>query len=453
MSISNGSRLLLACLLFTCHCCGASRKPPAISFIPQMIDSYTTDLHNILMAKPRAQRQVSEDSTPQSNSSFPFTVPTECSYNNFVSFLNQLNTTCKYAVASLDTDNVTYLASQQSVQDIEAFCTEDCAGAILHFYEYCPYIFVSLDDYVRGVCSRSKGFRCGLSLAVDDGSVVLQRCFEQANAFQRCRTRCKNALRDYSNHLGCCINTYYNDTYSTVGILESVPGLNLTASPWLWDMCGIPYPSECPPNVLLPEPTVTTSVVAASPTPTAFVCGSVEESSLNAFLNDQCTSLLSEFVKPGGLTAVSNSLSSINELCNTSCAGKYVEQCMDDEVSDNLGLFCGRNGDQYCGQILADSYSSILPHYSCGNALTSNNCSSDCYTTLESVSSMLGCCVHALALAESSVTEYAGILDVSLWSSCGLEFPQQCPNPFLSAMENDKATGGIPCYVLLLLET
>lgn len=454
MPVSNGSKLLLACLLLTCHFCGASRKPAAISFTKQVIDSYTTDLHSLLKAKqdhiledraakPRAQRQISEDSAPQSNSSFPFNVSRECSYNAFISYLNQLDTTCKYAVASLDTDNVTYLASQQSTQDMEVFCTEDCAGAILHFNEYCPYAFFSLDDYVRGVCSRHNRFRCGLSLAVDDGSVVLRRCFEQSNAFVRCRTSCKNALIDYSNHLGCCINTYYNDTYSTVGILQqSVPGLILTASPQLWDMCGIPYPSECPPNVLLPEPTMTSSVLATSPTPTPFVCGNIEENSLKTLLSDQCTALLSEFVKPDGLLTISNSLSSISELCSTSCAGKYVEQCTGDEVSDNLGLFCGRNNNQFCGQVLADSFSNITPQHNCGDTPTSNNCSSDCYTTLQSASSMLGCCVHALTLADPSVTGYAGIVEDSLWSKCNLELPEQCPDPFLSAVENNGATGG-----------
>lgn len=450
MPISRGSQLLLVCLVLTCHFCEALRKPPAISFTPEMITSYATDLDFMLMAerdisedraaKPRAPRQISEDSSPPSNSSSLFDV---CSYDNFLLFLSQLNATCQYALASLDTDNVTYLASQQAMKDIDVFCTDDCAGNLLEYYANCPQFFISLEDYVRGVCSKNSGFRCGLSLAVDDGSVVYERCFLQTSANDRCRFRCKNALRDFSNQIGCCINTYYNDTYRTVGILQSVQGLDMTSSPWLWDTCGIPYPSECPPNVLSPEPTVTTAVDVASPTPAPSLCGDTEESSLRTFLSEQCTSLLSEFVKPAGPLTISNSLSSISELCDMSCAGKYLEQCGSDEVSESLGLFCGRNDDLYCGQVLADSYRDIIPHFSCGN---SHNCSSDCSTELQSVSSMLGCCVHAFALADPSVTGLPGILDDSLWSSCGLELPSQCPHPFLSAVEDDGTTGGISCH-------
>ena len=369
---------------------------------------------------------------------------------------SQVHSSCLESLQYLsrNTGNAAYLASDFGRYDVDTVCREDCAGVLLEFEEACPGYFLNLADYLHGVCSKNENVeRCAFAILENDGSRVNQRCYMETNTLEQCRARCKNALRDFSSEIGCCINTHYNDTYSFSGLSSSLPNLNYSIDPRLWNTCGIPYPDECSPNLFSPEPSTPVIIVAPTPTPkstptplTPSLCSGLEDSFI---FGNSCLSLLLQWQTPAGLQSIAKSSQDVSDLCSINCAGSYVEQCTTDvdRVSAVLELFCGQYNNQYCGGVIADSYPTLLEtlsHCNTPNISTSSNmvsCSMDCHSALVEVESSLGCCAYALT--QTSVSETAGItlVESHLWSSCGLELPQRCPDPFLSPLEDLETTG------------
>ena len=264
MSIYCITRVLWICLLLVCYLHEALTSINGNSFtdssdIPTNIDS-TYELISpewglgLSRTKLRAARQAKETSMTPTNSISP-----PSSICNINALISQLTTACKSAAELLDTDNVTYLLSNDGMSHIETFCTADCAGNLLEFDKQCPYFFRMLDDYIRGLCSMNSDFRCALSLTVNDGSKVYSKCFEQNTSRNSCPSHCENALIEFLSEIGCCINTYYNDTYSFPARNE-IPGRDQVVNPELWDRCAVSYPTECPNDYLAPDQRVTTSM-------------------------------------------------------------------------------------------------------------------------------------------------------------------------------------------------
>ena len=370
-----------------------------------------------------------------------------CYYYYHTIVTQQLNDSCIHSITNFNVTNATYLASEDSVSDINTICQENCAGVFLEYNNVCPGYISSFSALLQGVCSKNhNNERCVFSTLRDDGSRVYQKCFVETNAFERCRDRCQNALRDFSTDLGCCINTFYNDTFPFFTDLQYIlPDLNYSIDTSLWDTCGIPYPNECSSN-LFPRPnSITPVIITPTPTPTPTptltalpnsLCTGVEET---AIFSDSCLSLLSKFQTQNGLRRIASNIESTSELCSSECAGNYVRLC--NEAGKNsstiLDLFCGQYNNEYCGGLIADSYSMLRQNLSVceGSSYSDFNCSAECQSALVTIGVELGCCVYALT--QTSVSERAGIrlLDKLLWSSCGLDLPQPCPDPFQSDVE------------------
>ena len=374
-----------------------------------------------------------------------------CQHYYYTKLVQQVNDTCLYSLSNLDVTNATYLASDDSVKDVSIVCNEDCAGVFLEYNETCPGYITYFSALLRGVCSKNSHHeRCAFATLENDGSRVYQKCFVETNAFERCRNRCKNALYYFSTDLDCCINTFYNDTFTFfIDLQYNLPDLNYSIDPLLWDTCGIPYPNECSSN-LFPLPYSTTPVIMSiTPTPTpsptltplpSGICMDVDET---AIFSDSCLSLLSEFQTQSGVQRIASNGESTRELCSMECAGNYVQQCNKLEAGKNastiLGLFCGQYNNEYCGGLIADSYSMLLQNLSLceGSSYSSSDfsCTTECQSALIAIGVELGCCVYVLT--QNSVSERAGtpLLESLLWSSCGLDPPQQCPDPFPSDVE------------------
>lgn len=129
------------------------------------------------------------------------------------------------------------------------------------------------------------------------------------------------------------------------------------------------------------------------------------------------------------------------ELCSESCAGSYVQQCNEanDDISMILELFCGQYNNEFCGGVIGDSYTTLLQNLSLNcNGSNYNDCNDECHSMLVDIREELGCCAHVLTL--TSVSEHAGIelLDGRLWSSCDVELPKKCPDPFTSDLSENQ---------------
>lgn len=447
-------RLLVAIFLSCCYLSAASEDDVLLgrstndvmsdfNSIFYQLKGFTTSIDDVQQVNRRQTAENISNSTDV------------CSDGYFSVQLNRLTVSCLNSLSNLSVANATYLASEGSVMDIDNVCQEGCAGVFLDYDETCPEFLPNFSTYLRGICSRNAhNDKCAFSVMVNAGSRVYKKCFIETNAFDRCRSRCKNALRDFSADLGCCINTFYNDTYTFFANLQIlVPNLNYSINPSLWDACGIPYPGECSPYLFSPprpSSTAVTPTPTSTPTPNSpSLCISTEETTL---FSDSCAALLLDFQTPSGLKNIAMSDSNISELCSEGCGGSYVEQCngANDDTSMILELFCGQYNNEFCGGVIVDSYTTLLQNLSLNcNYSSSSDCNAFCHSALVNVGEKLGCCSHALTL--TSVSEHAqlDLLDGRLWSSCDLQPPQKCPNPFMSDLPENQNIFKTGLYILL----
>ena len=375
-----------------------------------------------------------------------------------------LDDSCVDALADLNVASPLYSASDKAVSDIAIVCRENCAGELIYFDELCPGYYQNIKTYLQGICSlNSEMERCALSVADNDGSRVYRECFEETNAFERCRTRCQNALVDFSTDIGCCVNTFYNDTWNFFGNLRLFhPNLNHTVDPSLWLTCRVPYPNECP-NELFPSPSPTSAPTTAAPittsTPTPLTphtpspCShTIREGSLQ----DSCVPLLNEFQSPLGLLNIAQNETKMAKLCSLECGGEYAKQCSERTDRDFLlEHICGQFSHKSCGFLLTQNYLSNLIRNlssSCGPVSRSVPCSTECQSALETAVSMLGCCMfpHTLEVVSERVGIAASV-DGRLWSLCGLEQPLKCPDPFITATnEPQRGSSSKGMYVVMI---
>ena len=399
------------------------------------------------MPQARDRRQVSE---PVNNA---------CNDTQIAQVIGNLNDSCIDAISSVSLASPVYLSSAAAETDIGNLCRDDCAGELLRLDKMCPEYFPNFATYLQGVCSfNSRMNRCAFSVRENDGMKVFQKCFVETNAYEdRCRRRCKNALTAFDSDIGCCINSFYNDTWEFFGNLQRFqPHLNYSIDPFLWETCGIPYPSECseelsPSPSPSPTPTPITNPPPSQPTNDP-LC--IED---KTSVGESCLSLLTEFQTAQGLQAIAEDSSKTSELCSAECGEQYVKQCT--ETSSNsyeiLQLFCGQFSGERCGSLIAKSYSSLLQNLSaCATTPESviGSCSNECQSALVSTGSELGCCQSLLTLETVSQRLGIEVVDSRLWSRCGLELPQRCEDPFDRAVEETKETGsskGINRYITL----
>ena len=367
--------------------------------------------------------------------------------------LQSLNDSCVDSLSRLNIASPIYTASDLAVRDIATVCRDDCAGEVLEFDEACPEYYPDIATYLRAVCSLNSNMdRCAFSVAQNDGSQVFQKCFVETNAFEQCRRRCKNALAEFSSDIGCCVNTFYNDTWDFFGNLKRLhPTLNYSTDPFLWEICGVPYPNECS-NDLFPSPTSSTVAPSTSPTPTNTPTRSSPNTTLCSdtkgsldMLDKTCQMLLTEFTSTQRLQILAKDERKMSELCSPDCGGQYYKHCSSDSSTHELlRLFCGEFSNKRCGNLLLNSYSTLLENLTVCNNISeteSRPCSDECRLVLENAETQYGCCLFGLMV--ESVSERAGVdvVNDQLWSQCGLDQPHQCPNPFITETNETKAPG------------
>ena len=400
----------------------------------------------ILESMTIRRRQVEEQRNSSSNMTYL------CSDAHLSSVIHNLHPMCLDSIAHLDVADPSYTTSLEGIMDISNVCRADCAGDFITFDELCPEHLPNFSEFLRGICSvNSHSELCAFSVERNDGSRVYKKCFVEINAFEQCQFSCRNSLIHFMDDIGCCINTFYNDTQSI--LTNYLPTINSSVNPLLWEACDVPYPNECLHDSLTPSPT---PLIINHPIPTQIVPPTFHPPNLmcseTTILSSTCIDLLKAFKTPTGLQLIADDLKNTSYLCSNDCAGSYVNQCSGEAKNNDLitllEIFCGQFTNNYCGGLISDIYHSLFQNISmCSQTTTTTGtCSDECHTSLVVIDSVLGCCAYALAV--DIVTQYVGIplIDNVVWSLCGLQPPQQCPNPFqliTNTQSTDSSNQGI----------
>ena len=104
---------------------------------------------------------------------------------------------------------------------------------------------------------------------------------------------------------------------------------------------------------------------------------------------------------------------------------------------ETLTIFCKKNKENYCGNAIASNHTKNIIN-NC-NISSNDSCGSECSSAVESVTSELGCCAHALTLP--GVSEWANVsfLNSQLWTQCHVESPSQKCSPDSESLSNNNS--------------
>ena len=261
------------------------------------------------------------------------------------------------------------------------------------------------DSYARNVasaCARNEnGFLCGtatLRLSLDESLVAGVGECDSAVALGSCPAACRRFLQYASTILGCCINTYINNTDSTVLSVNST-----YVDYRLWNLCNVPLPADDCGNAL-----------PLNPPPDA---------------QDQCTTqeFITRVINYECMASVSQPL--VDTLLQSSRCYEFARAAVDS---------CSVNANgEYCAIVIgsdaitsSDSSELLLESLltSCDSS-SSTSCSSSCRSAVTTIANGYGCCVSVLNDTISKIPQ----LSYSVWNSCGLETPGVCATSTLSS--------------------
>ena len=438
------ARLMLACMLLYLSCCeslATSHHQDGWVHdkdINSLFKDDSESAKNNVIIEKLIKRQIDGQSNGTNETDF-------CSDYYISTIFQLLNSSCLDAIVNLNVANKAYAASLEAVRDIATVCRGDCGGVFLDFAQLCPEFSPHISEYLHGICLfNSHSERCAFSVTRNNGSRVYQKCFVETDSTRQCHSSCRNSLIDFRADIDCCINSFYNATYSFFQSLQyHLPNLNYSINPLLWETCGLSYPSKCPPYLFptsAPPSTPIRPSQTPPPTPTP-LCRGVENREI---FSETCLDLLTALNTPSGLRSIAGSEGNTSYLCSPNCGGIYVEQCDQEAQSEEyvtlLEIFCGQSTNGYCGGVIADTYNTLLQNASkCAQPHT-QACTASCSSFLNDINSELGCCTYALTV--EIVSKYSGleILDTALWTECGLHIPQRCPNPFQTGTNTHSTT-------------
>jgi hypothetical protein len=253
-------------------------------------------------------------------------------------------------------------------------------------------------------CARSEsgtGPYCSITsfYAGDALTLFTSHCFNiiYGGPTATCIPECKAGLEELSSELGCCINSFYNNTGSHFGYLAPLFSYRVFSA------CDVPtITDQCVPE-FDPE---TIDVVNTNDN-----CSYAEGQQL--LLSSTCTS---------------TSYDHIRGAVDSSC----------DVILDFYRDYCSVDANnEFCVPTEHASYdfqNHILPMNTYCTNWTA--CSPLCRDTLQNFQNDRGCCINAIY--NSTLSYVAGahqplLADASLFTLCGLTPPTQCSSPFTSS--------------------
>ena len=260
------------------------------------------------------------------------------------------------------------------------------------------------DSFARGAantCARSEsGDFCvtaTLRLNLDENLAAGASDCDSAVAVGSCSAACRSFLQSASTRLGCCINTYINDTGRPLLFVYST-----YVDYRLWNLCNVPLPADDCENAF-----------PLNPPPDVQECTTQEI--LTRLVNYQCMTSVSQPLVDALLQ---------NSMCYE-LARVVVDSCSINANSEFCAAVIG--SDVITSSVSSDPLLESLI-MNCDSS-SSISCSSSCRSAVTNIANSYGCCVSIVNDTDSQIPQ----LSYSVWSSCGLETPGVCATSTLSS--------------------
>ena len=326
--------------------------------------------------------------------------------------------------AHLSVGEVTYLAHSR-LQKRQTFTAQDITECTVASLDYqcgssgyvqglinvalsCGNETQALD--IANACAKSEsGTFCGTAttrfLYNQTELTNAESCSGAVNTSGSCPSSCRTFLQSARNRLGCCINTYINQTDSPMLALYSD-----YVDYRLWNLCNVDLPaSDCGNSLPLNPPA------------------------------DAQTCMPSEFVSR-----------TIQYQCMPSVGQPLVDTLLQsDSNCDSFATIlvdgCATNANgQLCGDVISmDASASSDPLIlTLASSCTSNTtCNSTCQSAVMNINSAYGCCVN---IYNSSTFGDLGVqfpsLSYNVWNACGVSSPGFCTSTLSTSTLSASAT-------------
>ena len=264
----------------------------------------------------------------------------------------------------------------------------------------------------RNGCQRNaNGDYCGLTAAyIGEVNTITSTC--ESSLTGDCTDDCRSLLMGIRDALGCCVNSFFNESTEQDGIPSSYR--RDTFSYALWSNCGVE--------------TVTDECTA---------------STVKVRRNDISPDALCNYVAENG---------------NLLCTRNYLEPIVDAlRDADGCEAFANGNMEQcgvnengeYCNTLTTELTPLFLAAQSACNGTT---CDESCEQALMTLRNNGGCCVNTLwnnSLTAISLEQLTGqdsgftFLSYEFWSDCGLKTLELCEIELIDGATYSKASGVI----------
>ena len=125
-------------------------------------------------------------------------------------------------------------------------------------------------------------------------------------------------------------------------------------------------------------------------------------------------------------------------------------------IAETLASQCSVNGDGvFCGTYLTDPTSTFANESAeawtyCDLLAQPNQCSDECSDTLAGLASAYGCCVNTLLNIDLYADLFSSLVNETLWTTCGLDYPGFCDEPSTSGAASVGCFVGLGVIALLL---
>ena len=271
---------------------------------------------------------------------------------------------------------------------------------------------------IANTCARSEsGAFCGtatIRLTADETLAEGASACGTAVASGSCSATCRSFLQSVSSRLGCCINTYINNTDSTLLSVYSA-----FVDYRLWSLCDVPLPSaDCGNGLPLNPPQNVQSCTV--------------QEYLTRLANYECMASV-------GQPLVDTLLQ------DSKCyriARALVDVCGVNDNNERCGAVLGSDVLGTTGASSDPLFTSLLSN--CGSS-SSTFCSSSCRSAVNNIANGYGCCVSVLNDTDSQLTA----LSYGVWSECGVDPPGICTTNTLSGAAAVKAFAWIIAIAIM----
>ena len=328
--------------------------------------------------------------------------------------------------AHLSVGEVTYLAHSRLLkrQTITAQDVTECSVAIFDYQcgssGYAQGLInialscgnETLARNTANACAVSEsGTFCGtatIRLLSDQTETTNAETCSGAVTSGSCPSSCRTFLQSARSKLGCCINTYINQTDSPLLALYSD-----YVDYRLWNLCNVDLPaSDCGNSLPLNPP-----ADAQTCTPSEYVRRSLQYECMPSVGQPLVDTLLQSDSNCDLFATI------VVDVCATNANGQ-------------------RCGDVISMDLISSASSDPLISSLASSCISTTTCSSTCRSAVTNINSAYGCCVN---IYNSSAFRDLGVqfssLSYNVWNACGVSSPGFCTSTLSASATTMKTFG------------